>query len=153
MNNFPRYISIYLTHYSWKVRVISIVRIYHKLVNHFHIDRFNLFYSSLYHWSQAQYPLHNGLRENRGRAVNMCLFSDSSDLELENIKLNKQVPSKTVQCCCKITLTQLFHHDYDLQLHKSLRETNSVSKGSHIFFPSLLKHNSPSNTTQQKLLN
>ena len=85
--------------------------------------------------------------------MNMCLFSDSSDLVLESIKLNKQVPSQIVQCCCKITLTQLFHHDYDLQLHKSLGEINSVSKRSHIFSPLLLKHNSLSNTTQQEILN
>lgn len=82
--------------------------------------------------------------------MNMCLFSDSSDLALESIRLNKQVPSKTVQCCCKIALTQLFHHDYALQLHQSLGEINSVSKGSQFFFPLLLKHNSLSNKHSRK---
>ena len=82
----------------------------------------------------------------------MYLFSDISDLALESVKLNKQVPSKTAQGCCKTTLTQLFHHDYDLQPHKSITEINSVSKEIKKFFSLLLKHNFPSNTKQQEIL-
>lgn len=83
--------------------------------------------------------------------MNMCLFSDSSDLALESIRLNKQVPSKTVQCCCKIALTQLFHHDYAPPTSPKPWRNQLCLKRITIFFPLLLKHNSSQTSTAENI--
>lgn len=150
MNNFPRYISIYLTNLLFEISHIYLYGYTIRIGYYFHIDKINSFIHLCI--TDPKHNIHCIMgSENIEEEQWMCVcFLTAVILACGEYKTEQTVPSKLSSVCTNCSNSAL-HHDYALNFTKAL-ENQLCSQKDHNFFP-FYWNITPLKQAQQKILN